>query len=123
MPDEEHPNNTQGWSRHAVGLGLLGISLFAGLILFAFIAQVVPKLPYDIALNFTNEGYADQSDSQKSLFYLPLLGALIWLLNTLVGLGLARKRNLRVGAHLLWANTLAVQIILWVAALRLVGTI
>ncbi len=123
MPDEERPNNTPGWSRHAVGLGMLGISLLAGLMLFAFIAQVVPKLPSEIALHFTHEGIADQRGPPQNLFYLPLLGALIWLLNTLTGLGLAHKSNLRVGAHLLWANTLAVQVILWVAALRLVGTI
>ena len=123
MPYVDRRVHTSGGRRHVVGLGLLGASLLAGLLLFAFIAQIMPQLPSEIALHFTHEGVADRRGPQRSLFYMPLLGALIWLLNTLTGLGLARKRTLRVGAQLLWANTLAVQLILWVAALRLTGTI
>ena len=123
MPDAERPLNTSRGHRHIVGLGLLGASLLAGLLLFAFIAHIMPQLPSEIALHFTHEGVADRRGPQRSLFYIPLMGALIWLLNTLTGLGLARKRDLSVSAHLLWANTLAVQMILWIAALRLTGTI
>ena len=123
MPDAERSTNTDGWSRYGVGLALLGASLLTGLLLFAFIARIVPQLPSEMALHFTHEGVADRRGPPQSLFYLPLLGALIWLLNTLIGVGMARNSSLRVSANLLWATTLAVQLILWVAALRLAGTI
>ncbi|HJO33230.1 MAG: hypothetical protein QF376_02855 [Anaerolineales bacterium] len=123
MPEAVPPTNTDGWGRHGVGLGLLGVSLLGGLLLFAFVARIVPQLPSEIPLHFTHESVADRRGPPQGLFYLPLLGALIWLLNTLTGFGLARQNTLRVGAHLLWATTLAVQLILWVAALRLAGTI
>ena len=123
MPDAESPNNSGGRSWPGIGLALLGVSLLAGLLLFAFVARTVPQLPSEIALHFTHEGVANRRGPPQGLFYLPLLGALIWLLNTLTGFGLARQNTLRVGAHLLWATTLAVQLILGVAALRLAGTI
>lgn len=123
MPDAEHSTSTGGLAGYGFGLGLLGASLAASLLLFAFIARILPQLPAEITLHFTHEGIADRRGPPHDLFYLPLLGALIWLLNTLTSLGLARKNSLRVGAHLLWANTLAVQLILWVAALRLTGTV
>ena len=104
-----------------LGIGLLGASLLAGVLLFAFIARNVPQLQSEITLHFTHEGITDRRGPPQGLFYLPLIGALIWLLNTLIGLGLKRNRALRVGADLLWTNTLAVQLILWTAVLRLVG--
>ena len=110
-------------SSHIVGIGLLGASLLAGVLLFAFITRNVPQLQPEISLHFTHEGIADRRGPPQGLFYLPLLGALIWLLNTLIGLGLKRNVALRVGADLLWANTLAVQLTLWIAALRLVGIV
>lgn len=108
-------------SRSILSIGMLGASLLAGVLLFAFIARNVPQLQSEITLHFTHEGIADLRGPPQGLFYLPLMGALIWLLNTLIGLGLKRNHVLRVGADLLWANTLAVQLIVWTAVLRLVG--
>jgi hypothetical protein len=108
-------------SRPILSIGLLGASLITGVLLFAFIARYVPQLQSEITLHFTHEGISDRRGPPQGLFYLPLMGALIWLLNTLIGLGLKRNRVLHVGADLLWANTLAVQLILWAAILRLVG--
>ena len=108
-------------SRPILSIGLLGASLLTAVLLFAFIARYVPQLQSEITLHFTHEGISDRRGPPQGLFYLPLMGALIWLLNTLTGLGLKRNRVLHVGADLLWANTLAVQLILWAAILRLVG--
>ena len=123
MPEDERPISTSGLSQYGVGLGILGVSLLAGLLLFAFIARAVPHLPSETALHFTHKGVVDWRGPPQSLLYLSLIGALIWLLNTLIGLGMARNASLLVSTHLLWATTLAVQLILWVAVLRLTGTI
>lgn len=123
MSETEPSNDGGAWRKYGIGLILLGVSLMLGLLLFAFTARILTQIPDEIALHFIYQDIPYQISSPYGLFYLPLLGALIWLVNTLIGFGIARSHTFRLGAHLLWANTIAVQIILWVAALRLTGTI
>ena len=119
----ETSNKISTWRNHGAALSLLGTSLLSILLLFAFITRTVPILPNSIPLHFSYEGPALRYGSPQNLFYLPMIGSLIWLINTITGLVLLWNKDERFIAHLLWAITLIVQLILWMIALRLTSAI
>lgn len=100
------------WRRHwfwqqrmpqlLIGLGaalLVGISLY---LIWQF-----PSLPADVALHFNAAGTPDRFGPRRALFILPLILALIWLINTMLGLLLYPRQ--RLAALMLWGGTLALQ--------------
>ena len=111
------------WKNHGSALILLGISLLSILLLFAFIARTVPTLPNPIPLNLSYEGTAIRYGSTHNLFNLPMIGSLIWLVNTMTGLVLLRNKDERFVVHLLLTITLIAQLIIWFTALRLTNAI
>ena len=111
------------WKNHGPALILLGISLLSILLLFAFIARTVPTLPSPIPLNLSYQGTAIRYGSTHNLFNLPMIGSLIWLVNTMTGLVLLRNKNERFVVHLLLTITLIAQLIIWFTALTLTNAI
>lgn len=85
-----------------IGLGavlLLGISLY--------LVWQFPSLPADVALHFNAAGNPDRFGPRRALFILPLILALIWFTNTLLGLFLYPRQ--RLAALMLWSGTLVLQ--------------
>ena len=111
------------WKNHGPALILLGISLLSILLLFAFIARTVPTLPSPITLNLSYQGTAIRYGSTHNIFNLPMIGSLIWLVNTMTGLVLLRNKNERFVVHLLLTITLIAQLIIWFTALTLTNAI
>lgn len=85
-------------------LALLGISLY---LIWRF-----PGLPADLALHFNTAGIPDRFAPRGAIFIFPLILALIWLTNTVLGLWIYQRQ--RLAALMLWAGALAWQGLGWV---------
>jgi hypothetical protein len=115
------PPLLQRWSfgrdRLAVALVVFGgVSLLA---LLGYLLALYPQLPPVIALHF-NAGLApDRFGPPSGLFILPTLAGLAWIVNTLGGLWLHRRPDDRAGAYLLFAATLFIHALAWVATFGL----
>ena len=119
----ENSDKIAPWRNHGPALILLGISLLAILLLFAFITRSVSTLPNPTQLNFSYEGTTIRYGPPHNLFNLPMIGSLIWLINTIVALGLLRNKDERFIVHLLLTITLVAQFIIWFIALRITNYI
>ena len=126
VPIESHMETADKiatWRNHGPALILLGISLLSILLLFSFITRSVPTLPNPTQLNLIYEGNTMRYGSPHNLFNLPMIGSLIWLINTIIGLVLLRNKDERFVVHLLLTITLVAQLIIWVTTLRLTNYI
>jgi len=105
--------------RDRAGLALLAGAGVAVLALFGLLSARFSALPLLLPLHFDAAGSPDRLGPQGHIFYLPLIGLLIWLVNG--GLGGLLYRNERVAAYLLWGGSALVQILLWVAVLGILN--
>ncbi len=86
-----------------IGAGLLGMLVMFGALCFRY-----PHLSADLPLHFDVNGLPDRIAPKADLFTLPVIGLLIWLANTTVGIWLYRRVQ-QGAAYLLWGGALAVQ--------------
>lgn len=86
-----------------IGAGLLGVLVMFGALCFRY-----PALSADLPLHFDIDGLPDRIAPKSGLFTLPVIGMLIWFLNTTVGVWLYRRVQ-QGAAYLLWGGALAVQ--------------
>ncbi len=98
---------------------LVGISFILPFLLMAAIAFRIPSLPPSIPLHFNINGLPDRTGPPTGLFILPVIGGLVWLVNSLVGGILHVRRIERPAAYLLWLGSGLVQAFLWAAAIGL----
>lgn len=96
-----------------IGAGLLGVLLMFGVLCFRY-----PALSSDLPLHFDIYGLPDRIAPKSDLFTLPVIGLLIWLVNTAAGVWLYRHVQ-RGAAYLLWGGALAIQGIAGLALLNL----
>jgi len=87
-----------------LGLGLLGIFIVVGLLMAQF-----PFLPDGLTADYDGDGIPDLVREKSSLFLLPAMGILAWLINGLWGLWLVRREQ-ATGAYMLWGGAVVVQI-------------
>jgi len=106
------------WGDRA-GLGLLAIGLLALVALVGLLCFQFPALPLLVPLHFDSTGAPDRLGSRVEIFTIPLIGFLVLLLNLLLG-GLAYRRE-RMVSHMLWGGVILVQVLMWVAAMGIVG--
>jgi hypothetical protein len=99
--------------------GLLALAFLANAVLFAVVAQVYGHLPERMALHYDSLGQVDRVGPRSNLLLVPGIGALTWVANGVLGFVLHRRE--RLGTYLLVAVTLAVQCVLWLAALRILN--
>jgi len=90
--------------RDRLGFVLLALGGLSGLLLIGF-------------LLLTSPGRASHADAPLNVLVLPLIVALTWTVNTLLGLGLRRRPSEQPMAYLLWGATLFAQALVWGAAL------
>ncbi len=96
-----------------IGLGVLGLVVMFGVLSFRF-----PGLSADLPMHFDVSGLPDRIAPKEGLFILPLMGLLVWLVNTSVGVWLYRHVQ-HGAAYLLWGGALAVEGIAGLALLNL----
>jgi hypothetical protein len=103
--------------RWALGVFLLALALNLGL--FAYLSYRYPSLPAFLPLHFAASGEVDRIGIKLEMFKLPGIALVVLGGNSLLGLLLhLRERHL---ALLCLVVALLVQILFWVAALRIAG--
>ncbi len=107
--------------RDRLALGLLGAGILAAVALIGLLTFRYPGLPLLIPLHFDATGAPDRFGPRVQVFITPLIGLLTLLLNGTLG-GLAYQRE-RVISYLLWGGAVLVQILVWTAAVGLLGSV
>jgi hypothetical protein len=104
-----------------VGLALLAVGFLAILALTGFLCFQFPALSRLVPLHFDAAGNADRLGSRGQIFFIPLIGLLALLLNGTLG-AIAYRRE-RVASYLLWGGAVLVQVLVWTAAVGILGQI
>jgi hypothetical protein len=107
--------------RDRLALGLLGTGILAAVALLGLLTFRYPGLPLLIPLHFNAAGFPDRFGPRVQVFITPLIGLLTLLLNgTLGGLAYGRERMI---SYLLWGGAVLVQVLVWTAAVGLLGNV
>jgi hypothetical protein len=124
---------TQSWTQEAqpvswlaipfwsdrLAYGLIIAALVAGAAFAAYVWACYPALPERLPFHFNAAGQVDRVGSKGEILRLPTSGLLLLLVNLLLGLALHKRE--RLAAYLAWGGAIAVQILLWLAAVALMG--
>ena len=100
------------WHDRYAMITLIGSVLWL-ILLTGMLCWRYPYLPAEIALRFAPTGEPLLLAETSRIFYMALIGAIIWVLNG--ALGLLLYRRVKIAAYFLWSGLLAVQSWLWVA--------
>ena len=92
---------------------LLGAGIIINIALFGYLGLRYPSLDLQLPLHFNSLGVVDRIGTRIELFTLPIIGLIILLTNTLLGLALYQRE--RAGSYLLWGAAAAVQALFWLA--------
>jgi hypothetical protein len=98
---------------------LLVLTLIANLALFGYLALRFDALPDALPMHFDAAGLPDRIESKTGIFGLPLIGLVLLLLNTALGILIHRRE--RAAAILLVASVLLVQVLMWFATINIGG--
>lgn len=99
--------------RDFTGLGLAAAAMIAGLVLLAMAFLVYPHLPATIPMHFDPLGRPDLMVPPQRIFYLPLIGSCVIVLNSALAIALYRRERLL--SYFLWGNAALVEVLLIVA--------
>ena len=107
------------WSiwRDWLGLALLATGFLALLALIGLLCFQFPSLPLLVPLHLDAVGL--NLAPRIRIFIVPLIGLLTLLLNGALG-SLAYRRE-RVASYLLWGGALLIQLLVWTAAIGILG--
>ena len=100
------------WTDHTAWV-LLGTAVIINLALFGYLGTRYPSLDLQLPLHFDNQGLVDRIGTRIELFALPIIGLIILVTNTMLGLVLYRRE--RAGSYLLWGAAAAAQALFWLA--------
>ena len=98
---------------------LLVLTLLANLALFGCLALRFDAVPDPLPMHFDAAGLPDRIESKTDIFGLPIIGLVLLLLNTALGILIHRRE--RAAAILLVASALLVQVLMWLATLNIGG--
>lgn len=87
--------------------------------LFAYLSSIYGQLPASVPLHFAQSGMVDRWAAPANLFALPLLGALTWLTNGVIGSVFYQHPERQLMAYLLWAAAIIMQVLTWGALVGL----
>jgi len=105
--------------RDRLGLALLAAGFLALLALIGYLCFQFPALPRLVPLHFNVVGNPDRLGHRGQIFVLPLIGLLALLLNGALG-WLAYRRE-RMASYLLWGGAILIQVLVWTAAIGILG--
>lgn len=113
---------TRLWAK-IIGRDKAGLTLLLGgvlgiLVLFGALMIRFPSLPGDLVVRFQADGQPELIRDKASLFLLPAIGFMAWLVNGFLGAWMA-VHDQPIGAYLLWGGTIVVQIFALLALLAL----
>jgi hypothetical protein len=102
-----------------LGMILLGLSFLALLALIGLLCYRFPSLPRMVPLHFDAAGAIDRLGRRGQVFIIPLIGLLTLVLNGALG-GLTYRRE-RMASYVLWGGAILVQVLVWTAAVGILG--
>ena len=102
-----------------LGLALLAVGFLTILALTGFLCFRFPALARFVPLHFNAEGNPDRLGPRGQIFMIPLIGLLALVLNGTLG-SVAYRRE-RLVSYLLWGGAILIQVLVWAAAVRIVG--
>lgn len=105
--------------RDRLGMGLLVGGWLVVVALLGFLCACYPTLPRLLPLHFDAAGNPDRLGVQGQIFFLPVIGTVVLLVNGVLG-GLLYRHE-RLAAYLLWGGGAAVQVLLWAAVLGILA--
>lgn len=105
-------DRTGGW---LLGIGLLGVLILFGVLMIGF-----PNLPDVLTVRYNSEGLPEEISRKVVLFRLPVIGALAWFINGVLGLW-AMARRQRMGAYMLWSGAIVVELFSLLALVSLIA--
>ncbi len=100
---------------------LLVLTLLVNLALFAYLALRFATLPDLLPLHFDTLGLPDRIESKNGIFALPIIGILVFAINTALGIFIHQSE--RAATILLTAGTLSVQVLMWLAVINIAGIV
>ncbi len=100
-----------------LGRGLLLAGILANVALFVFLFIRFPSLPDVLRIHFNKFGEVDRLGTRADIMWLPLIGLLALFFNSIFGAIVHIKD--RIPALLLYASTIVVQFMVWVAVLSI----
>jgi hypothetical protein len=109
---------TLAW-RDYLSLGLSSGALVLGLVLLAMVFWVFPHLPSSIPMHFDTLGRPDRLARPDELFYLPLIGSIVVMLNSVLAILYYRRERLL--SYFLWGGAGLVQVLLILSLRSIVG--
>ncbi|HID88375.1 MAG TPA: DUF1648 domain-containing protein [Anaerolineae bacterium] len=104
-----------------LGLVLLGGATLGVLVLFGFLSAQFPSLPRLLPLHFDATGAPDRLGPRQQIFFIPIIGLVVLLVNG--GLGGLLYRRERVASYLLWGGAGLVQLLLWAAVVGILRAV
>jgi hypothetical protein len=105
--------------RDRLGLALLAAGFLTVLALTGLLCFRFPALPRLVPLHFDAMGNPDRLGLQAQIFILPLIGLLTLLLNGALGRLVYRRE--RTASYLLWSGAILIQVLVWTAAIGILG--
>ena len=105
--------------RDTVGLALLAAGLLAALALTGLLCFRFPTLSRLVPLHFNVAGNPDRLGPRGQIFIIPFIGLLALVLNGVLG-GLAYRHE-RMASYLLWSGAVLIQVLVWTAAVGILG--
>jgi len=94
------------------------VGVLLNLALFTFLFSRFPELPPTMRLHYNKYGLVDRLESVSAILWLPYIGLATAVVNSLLG-ALLQPRE-RIPAHLLYGSIIAVQLMVWIAAIGII---
>jgi len=107
--------------RDALARSLLFLGIALPLVLLGFLGLRAGSLPTLVPFGFDPLGNPDSLVPPGRLLLLPLIGVLCWAINLGLGSTFYRRGTDRPLAYVLWGIAVAVDLLLWAAALSLLA--
>lgn len=105
--------------RDTMGLALLAAGFLAILALTGLLCFRFPALSRLVPLHFNVAGTPDRLGPRGQIFFIPFIGLLALVLNGVLG-GLAYRYE-RMASYLLWSGAVLTQVLVWIAAVGILG--
>lgn len=102
-------------------MAVLVLALLINIALLIFLAVRFEALPDLLPLHFDASGLPDRIDAKAGIFGLPIIGLVVLVANALIGFPVHRRE--RAAAMLFASSALLMQILLWLAAMNIVGAL
>ncbi len=113
------PSATLLLRRDRALMAILVLALLINMALLVFLAVRFEALPDLLPLHFDASGLPDRIDAKAGIFGLPIIGLIVLVANALIGFLVHRRE--RAAARLFASSALLMQILLWLAAMNIVG--